>query len=70
MTAQQLLNELLNLQADGHVLSEITISFRENYDSDVIPLRHFNEDLYDETNRKLISMCLMNREDDIEDDAE
>ena len=71
MTAENLLNYLLQIQKDGNNLSDISINFREDYDSEVIPLRHINEDLYDEeTNIKLISICLMNREDDIEDDNE
>lgn len=71
MTAKQLLNYLIQLENNGNNLSEISINFRDNYDSDVIPLRHINEDLYDEeTNSKLISICLLNREDDIEDETE
>lgn len=68
MTAQQLFDFLTMLQKYGHNLSEISVNFRDNYDSDVIPLRHINEDLFDETNNKLISICLLNREDDIEDE--
>ena len=70
MTAKNLLNYLTQLQKDGHNLSKISVNFREDYDSDVIPLRHINEDLFDETNSKLISICLLNREDDIEDENE
>ena len=68
MTAQQLFDFLTMLQKYGHSLSEISVNFRDNYDSDVIPLRHINEDLFDKTNNKLISICLLNREDDIEDE--
>jgi len=58
----------LRLQNEGNDLSEISVNFRDNYDSDVIELRHINEDLYDsETNSKLISISLLNREDDCED---
>jgi hypothetical protein len=71
MTAKQLLSYLLQLREDGNNLSEISVNFRENYDSEIIPLRHINEDLYDkETNSKLISICLLNREDDVEEDNE
>lgn len=68
MKAQKLFDYLLRLQNEGNDLSEISVNFRDNYDSDVIELRHINEDLYDsETNSKLISISLLNREDDCED---
>lgn len=68
MKAQKLFDYLLRLQNQGNDLSEISVNFRDNYDSDVVELRHINEDLYDsETNSKLISISLLNREDDCED---
>lgn len=71
MNAQQLKDFLLLLEKDGNVLSEIEVNFRHDYDSDVIPLRHINEDLFDEeTNSRLTSICLMHTEDDIEEENE
>ena len=71
MNAQQLKDFLVMLEKDGNVLSDIEVNFRHDYDSDVIPLRHINEDLFDEeTNNKLTSICLMHREDDEYEDDE
>lgn len=70
MTAKKLKDFLVMLEKYGHNLSDIEVNFRNDYDSDVIPLRYVNEDLFDETNNKLKSICLLNREDDIEDENE
>ena len=65
MKALQLKNFLIQLESDGNDLNDIEVYFRDNYDSDVVPLRHINEDLFDEeTGTKLKSICIMNREDD------
>lgn len=70
MTAQQLMDFFIDLENEGEVLSKIEINFRNDYDSDVIPLRHINKDLYDETNSRLVSISLMFREDEGVDDNE
>jgi hypothetical protein len=70
MTAQQLMDFFIDLQNDGEVLSNIEINFRNDYDSDVIPLRHINEDLFDESNNRLVSISLMFREDEGVDENE
>lgn len=70
MTAQQLMDFFIDLENEGEVLSKIELNFRNDYDSDVIPLRHINEDLYDETNSRLVSISLMFREDEGVDDNE
>jgi hypothetical protein len=70
MTAQQLMDFFIDLQNDGEVLSKIELNFRNDYDSDVIPLRHINEDLFDESNNRLISISLMFREDEGVDENE
>jgi|GEM_PF-1640663 len=70
MNAQQLKDFLVMLEKYGHTLSDIDVNYRYDYDSDVMPLRHINEDLFDETNNKLTSICLMYREDDIEEENE
>ena len=70
MTAQQLMDFFIDLQNDGEVLSKIELNFRNDYDSDVIPLRHINEDLFDESNNRLISISLMFREDQGVDENE
>ena len=67
MKALQLKNFLIQLESDGNDLNDIEVYFRYNYDSDVVPLRHINEDLFDEeTGTKLKSICIMNREDDVD----
>jgi hypothetical protein len=70
MNAQQLKDFLVMLEKYGHELSEIEVNFRHDYDSDVIPLRHINEDLFDESNNKLTSICLLHTEDDTEEENE
>ena len=68
MNAQQLKNFLTQLESDGNNLNDIEVYFRYNYDSDVVPLRYINEDLFDETGTILKSICIMNREDEGEDE--
>ena len=61
MNAHALLNYLLMLQKNGQNLNGISVNFREDYDSDVIPVNFAEEDLYDaETNSILKSICLLN----------
>jgi hypothetical protein len=70
MTAQQLMDFFIDLENNGEVLSKIELNFRNDYDSDVIPLRHINEDLFDESNNRLVSISLMFREDEGVDENE
>ena len=61
MNAHALLNYLLMLKKNGQDLDGISVNFRIDYDSDVIPVNFAEEDLYDaETNRILKSICLLN----------
>ncbi len=61
MNAHALLNYLLMLKKNGQDLSRISVNFRIDYDSDVIPVNFAEEDLYDaETNSILESICLLN----------
>ena len=71
MNAQQLKDFLIMLEKDGNILSDIEVNFRHDYDSDVVPLRYINEDLFDEvSNNKLTSICLLHTEDDTEEENE
>ena len=47
LTAQGLLDFLLRLEQD-HVLSEIVVNFRTDYDSDIQAVVEVAEDIYDE----------------------
>ena len=69
MNAKQLFEHLTLLEKEGNDLSQIEVNFRNDYDSDVVPLRYINEDLFDESNNKLVSICLMYREDEGEEDT-
>lgn len=67
MNAKQLFEHLTLLEKEGNDLSQIEVNFRNDYNSDVVPLRYINEDLFDENNNKLVSICLMYREDEGEE---
>jgi hypothetical protein len=70
MSAQELLDELLALQEQGHDLSNIEVYYRNNLNSDVETISFVCEDLYDEkTNSILESIVLMEEiEEEYEDD--
>ncbi len=72
MSAQELLDELLALQEQGHDLNEIEVYYRNNYDSDHEYISFVQEDSYDEkTNSILKSIVLMEEiEEDYEDEEE
>lgn len=60
LTADQLMEILIQVQHEGHDLRKIVINFRTNSDSDVQPCACIEEDLFDEeTNSKLRSLVLM-----------
>jgi len=60
ITAQNLLDTLLQLKEEGNDLSRITINYRTDSDSDVEVCTFIGEDLYDEeTNGTLESLVLM-----------
>lgn len=60
LTADQLMEILIQVQSEGHDLRKIVINFRTNEDSDVQPCACIEEDLFDEeTNSKLRSLVLM-----------
>jgi len=64
ITAQILLEFLLQLESDGNDLSKITINYRFDEDSDVEPCTMVMEDLFDaETNNILESICLTSASD-------
>lgn len=60
ITAQDLFNILSQLKDEGNDLSQITINYRTDSDSDVEVCTFIGEDLFDaDTNSKLESLVLM-----------
>ena len=60
MNAQDLLNKLVDLKLDGHDLEKIAVSYRHDYDSDVVEVVDLEEGLYDEvTNSTLETIVLI-----------
>lgn len=60
LTADQLMEILIQVQHEGHDLRKIVINFRTNADYDVQPCACIAWDLFDEeTNSKLRSLVLM-----------
>lgn len=63
MNAQKLLEFLLELEADGVDLSQVSVNYRDNDDSDVEVVRYVGEDLFDqETNSILESIVLQSNQ--------
>ena len=63
MNAQKLLEFLLELEADGVDLSQVSINYRDNDDSDVEVVNYVGEDLfYQETNSILESIVLQSKQ--------
>lgn len=70
MKARELVNFLLDLEAQGHALDQIDVTYREHFDSDVFAIAYATEGLYDaETNNIVTSVVLAHRDDDWEDYA-
>lgn len=60
LTAEWLLNELLNMKAKHYDLSKIELSYRFDSDSDVEPITYLSEGIYDsETNNILEELIFM-----------
>ena len=60
MNAQDLLNKLVDLKLDGHDLEKIEVTYRHDYDSDVVGVVDLEEGLYDEqTNSRLETIVLV-----------
>ena len=61
MTAQRLINRIQKLCADNNVdPRNVEINYRHSNNSDVYPIKHTWEDLYDEeTNNVLTSISLV-----------
>ncbi len=60
MNAQDLLNKLVDLKIEGHDLEKIAVSYRHDYDSDVVGVVDLEEGLYDEeTNLRLETIVLI-----------
>lgn len=65
LTAQQLLDYLLDLGND-YDLSKVSVYYRTDRDSDEEVVNFVEEDLYDEeTNSELISIMLLNNDEDL-----
>lgn len=63
-TAQDLLDFLLRLEQD-HVLSDVVVNFRTDYDSDIQEVVEVAEDVYDEvTNNRVVSIVLVANKDE------
>ena len=58
LTAQDLLDFLLRLEQD-HVLSDVVVNFRTDYDSDVQEVVEVAEDVYDEVTNMLVTSIIL-----------
>ena len=60
LTARQLLDFLLDCARNGADLDKVAVNYRQDFDSDVMPVVLVEEDLYDrETNNVLESIVLV-----------
>lgn len=60
LTARQLLDFLLDCARNGADLDKVIVNYRQDFDSDVMPVMLAEEDLYDsETNNVLESIVLV-----------
>ena len=60
LTARQLLDFLLDCAQNGADLDKVAVNYRQDFDSDVMPVALVEEDLYDrETNNVLESIVLV-----------
>ena len=65
LTADQLMEILIQVQSEGHDLRKIVINYRQDEDSYVYACSCVEEDLFDEeTNSHLRSLVLMNKPTD------
>ena len=68
LTAEWLLNELLDMKAKHHDLSRIELSYRFDPDSDVEPITYMSEGVYDaETNNVLEEIIFLTDASEYED---
>jgi len=66
MNAQELLNSLLELQNQGHNLSKLEVTYRHDYDSDIVGVVDIEEGYYDEkTNSILESIVLITNTEEV-----
>jgi hypothetical protein len=66
MNALTLLNKLIDLQNEGHDLEKLEVTYRHDYDSDVVGVVDLEEGLYDEqTNAILESVVLLTDNTDV-----
>lgn len=68
LTAEMLLNELLDMKAKHYDLSKIELSYRFDPDSDVEPITYVGEGIFDaETNNVLEELIFMTDASEYED---
>ena len=66
LTAQKMLNFLLELQENGENLDNIQILYRYDRDEDEVNIFEVEEDLYDmETNSKLETIMLLTNSEEL-----
>jgi hypothetical protein len=66
MNAQELLNKLSVLALQGHDLSKLEVTYRHDYDSDVVDVADLEEGYYDEqTNSILESIVLITNTEEL-----
>lgn len=66
MNAKQLLDKLIAFQEDGHDLSKLEVTYRHDYDSDVVGIEDLEEGYYDyKTNSILESIVLITNTEEV-----
>lgn len=66
MNAQELLDKLAVLSLQGHDLSKLEVTYRHDYDSDVVDVADLEEGYYDEqTNSILESIILITNTEEL-----
>jgi hypothetical protein len=66
MNGQQLLDKLIAFQEDGHDLSKLEVTYRNDYDSDAVGIADLEEGYYDyKTNSILESIVLITNTEEV-----
>lgn len=59
MNANDLLNKLVDLKIEGHDLEKIEVTYRHDYDSDVVGVVDLEEGLYDEQTNSILETIVL-----------
>lgn len=59
MNGQQLLDKLLAFQKDGHDLSKLEVTYRYDYDSDIVEVEDLEEGYYDEKANSILESIVL-----------